>query len=587
MRFSHHLADGRPVTRLAVALTPALAVLAAALPGQAAEPPVSSTPAALARVDDGAALVLLVRPDGAIRLLRRLGVDQSATVAQLRFRLGGDPLDSRFLAPTGLDTSASLALALFEPAPGGGYDHHRLAVQLSNSVSFSLLLAALSLSPELGLRLTEAGTPLAKRGVRATIVPPVKAGEQHAGAPLAIVRLGIMSGTEWLIVDLATSIRGRRPSALELATRYPLSPRRPFSARATPARRLLDDAAALAAFVDGRRLAALARPLLSLENSASGERAVGRCLAAWARVPATFDELALAAGETGGRIRVTLGWGESRLKPSFVLNAEDDGVIDAETLSAFALGTLSLRFPLLAPFRRLPRSGPLASPTALTQAFARCPTLTALALLVRHWPQAVGTLLGARTSAVEGVDLAGIVGELRNLHVLVRDFRGSEQRFALVATIEDQAWSRSEPLLRVLGEPRTATYGARRLVVYELASLEGMLAGANVKPGAGVIAVEHRPQGRALIAYADSRATLDWAYASPAQVEAAAPVLRLHLDGWRAARALRERAAPGASPWLDVLGRLGRIDARLENEGGLLRLRITTSEAQARPGSRP
>jgi hypothetical protein len=481
--------------------------LAMVLPDQARAAVRGAEPALLA-LGEGAPVYFMARAEHAHELLRRLGLDGASGIGELQRRLRTDLFDPQVLALTGIDVEGKLSLSAFEPMPGRGCLHHRLALPLAAPLRFSALLERAALAQEVPLHLVPEGSPLAAAGGYA-----IYSGE----GVIALLRLT----DQLLIVDVATSWGGRLPSALELARLYPLRARVPFTiyvpGGAQGARRLLPGAA-VALYVDGRALSALATWASSARaRNGARQRSLAspsptpslQCLAAWGRAPAAFDDLALIVELHARRLELQIGWGTSAVGQGLLsLPVSDDAALEPAHLGRDATATLSLRLASFAPFRELHRDGPLQDLPTLRQALEQCPLLGPALVAVRHWPQALGTLfeLGSfrETEALKPlVDIFRT--QLRNLDVLVRGVEAGRLSYALAATFPMAARPVLEVSLTGTVPPELLDRGRRRLVLYPFT-----FAG----PDGGVAALEALSGDRLLLTLANSRRSVDWASAA-------------------------------------------------------------------------
>jgi hypothetical protein len=555
---------------------------------------------ALSALTEGAPVYFMAQVEHAHELVRRLlgaGGPWFSGIGELERRLRVDLFDPRVLALAGLETEGKLWLSAFEPMPGRGCLHHRLAVPLAAPLRFSALLAQAMPAQEIPLHLVPQGSPLAVAGGYAL----------YSGEDIVVL---VRLTEELLIVDVVTSAGGRLPSTLELARLFPPRARVPFMLyvpdRPQGARRLLQGAAA-ALYVDGRALSSLAPWAASTVARRGGrERSAAwpsrasdlRCQAAWAQAPAVFDDLALVLEPHARGLGLRIGWGTSVLGQGLLsLPVSDDAALEPTRLGADTAATLSLRLASFAPFRDLRRDGLLQDLPRLRQSLEQCPLLGPALVAVRHWPQALGALFDPG-SFVEEKALAPLLDiartRLRNLDVLVRGTEGGQVSYALAATFPASIRPVLEVSLTGTAPPELLERGRRRLVLYP---------STLARPGGGVAALEVLSGDRLLLTLANSPGSLDWACAASDRADvlggevylaghgiyaiddgadrARRPspppwpepiLLRARLGGVR----LRQLALPGTDTLLtkalDVVSRLGLIEAELTAHPDLLLL---------------
>jgi hypothetical protein len=593
--------------------------LAMALPNLARAAVRDAEPALLA-LTEGAPVYFMARAGHAQELVRRLGTDgpwsSESAIGELQRRLRADLFHPQVLALTGIEVEGMLSISAFEPMPGRGALHHRLALPLAAPLRFSALLERVALEQEIPLHLVPQGSPLAAAGVYA-----LYGGEDV----IALLRLT----DQLLIVDVATSSGGRLPSALELARLYPLRAKVPFTlsgpGRTQGARQLLPGAA-VALYVNGRALSALAAWASSTgtrragwkpsAGSPAGEArdlpaAPGiQCRTAWGQAPAAFDDLALVFELHARGLGVQIGWGTSALGQGLLsLPVSDDAALEPGLLGADAAATLSSRLASFAPFHELRRGGPLQDLPTLRQGLEQCPLLGPALIAVRHWPQALGALFDPGSAGKEeGLKLLLEIArtQLRNLDVLVRGAEAGQVSYALAATFPGAAGPVLELSVTGAAPLELLERGRRRQVLYPFTW------GGS---GAGVAALEALSGERLLLMLAGSRRSLDWAsavvsgadalggevYAADRRVYAfndgadrarrllpdpsLAPILlRARLGGPR----LRELATlPGMGTLLatvlDAISRLGLLEAELTVHRDLLLLGMRATSPRPLP----
>jgi hypothetical protein len=363
-----------------------------------------------------------------------------------------------------------------------------------------------------------------------------------------------------LIIDAINPEPGTKPATPEeIARKIPIPVKKAFQAE-RGARALFAPGSALVMYADGRKMGPLLAALGETQNAA--------CLKEWSKVPAAFDDLALAAGVEPDGVSLSLAWGGAGL----ALKPVDDDAYDLSVLKT-APAVLALYAANLAPFSALKRSGPLATQSTLMASSARCGAVAWGTLLVRAWPQALGALLaenlGKRSDPVQSKMLDAF-GQLRNVVLVLRDAGPQTAKWAVGATLDGPARQLIELTLGLMSQSAASTLaiGKRAPKVYHL-SLEGMSTAAGL---------ETLPSGLTGVTLADSDESLTWSLkrASAATPAAAPPVATAHLDGEQLARLVPylHLGRSDEKVWAQVLQRLRRLDARLTSEGDLFRLTV-------------
>jgi hypothetical protein len=530
----------------------ALLVLVAAASVAHAEP--------LERLSDGAPLYASLRPLAAMGLLKRMGAGELPEVKQLSAQLGGmDPLSPALLATTGLDVAAPI-VALLETVPGRR-GHIRLIATVTAPSTFNALLGVLASGQGLSLKTVDPSSPLGKAGVFATA--------QASGRGVAV---GRFDGPLAIVDYVEPNDAAAKPmTPAEIVKRFPLKAAKPFTVD-RGARKLFSPDAALVLYADGHKLPDL---LAAFDEKPAG-KAETQCLKQWNAVPGAFDDVALSIGVDPDGVGASLAWGSHAGAPPLKLTPVDDGAFDLAVLKS-APAVLALYAATLAPFAKLPRSGPLANGDALTASANKCGAPAFTTLFARSWPQAIGAFLsGGGAGNPMQANMLAAFGNLRSVVLVLRDLSKQTAKWAVGATLDPQAKTLIDLFLAGAGgNPTPLKVGKRAPMVYHL-NLEGTAASAGV---------ETLASGPLSFLVADSDESLGWSLrtttpmpgkTTPSPAEAT-PIAAAYLDGVQLARIIPELhigSREDEKTMIQLLTRLRRVDARLTADGDLFRLTV-------------
>lgn len=526
-----------------VGLRPLVPLLLVLLPAAA-----RAEPNPLERLPDGAGAYVVVRPQAAIELARKLGLAELHALAGLR-RQGIDPFAPGAFAPTGIDAAAPLAASLWQLDAKARLVHHRLVATVDPE-RLLLFLGGMASGGSSRLAIPDPASAEGRAGIRATLALP--------SGGVAILRL---DGNQ-AIVDAVEPAGAKAPAAAAVATRWPFAPEKSLAQAPSGARRLITPAATLVLYVDGRAAAplmsALARgggkprdPELRRAFGAAVQRA-DACAHDYGAAPSAFDDAAIAVERGDKGLAIRLGFGGAN---GLGLERADDQALAGDKLAVGSLASFQLFTRSLAPLGALARSGALAgSPAAIDAAADRCGPLAWVALLVRHPPQLLAAWL-------ESTPLGSLLlTSGRNASGFLRAVEDQHGRWAFVATVERMERGALDALQSgAAGDD--LSIGPTRLTVRPVGS------------GSTLVAIETSPAAHPRAFAADATATLRWALAQPPAAHEGASLGAVRIDAARIGALLETPGDP--EPLLGgVPARLGVVVGALTLDRGLLELAL-------------
>jgi len=519
------------------------------------------------KLAEGAPAYAALRPLSFAAALKRLGVGELPEVQSLRRQLGGiDPLEPALLGPTGLDVAAPMVASGYQAVAGKPLlRYHRLVATLRDPAMFNLFITGVAASKQAPLQITDPASALGKLGVIAAL--------EDRDINL-IVRL---SG-DLAVVDAVTPEHGPGMTPLQIARKYPLTPRRAFKPE-RGARRLFAPDAGAVLYVDGRRLLPV---LEAMEGKGHGKNGRSACGLEWQKASTTFDDVAISLSVDPDGIGFSLAWGTQGGAPlgGLKLKAVDDHAWDLDLLGRTAPWLMALYAADLKPFSALKRLGPLATATTLSQSALRCGAPAWGTLLARSWPNALGALV-AEAKAPKGPDPAtqalSAFGNLRTLVLALRDATPQGPKWMMGATLDAAARPLIEVLLGTVTQGRSGVQtplGGRATVVYHADAVGTPVAAALESLAAGPLA----------FTVADSDEGLGWAYRTAVRMPGAppppppvgpTPLLMARFDTPALARlAPMLKLGRQVDQLFDRAAKLRRLDADLISDGDLLRLTV-------------
>jgi|GEM_PF-6025841 len=521
---------------------------------------------------EGAPAYGVLRPASVLSALKRMGVGDMAEVKALRAQLGGiDVLDPAVISPTGIDANAQMAAAVLEPV-GPKALHHRLVAPMRDKAVFGLFLGGLALTGQLPVTAPPVDSELGKAGVigYSTV----------AGKSTVVAR---MSGQN-LVLDIV-SVDGVKPwAASEVVKKFALQPKTPV-ALGKGARKLLGPEAALAAYVDGKKLVSLAGAVqLMARVLGDSQKPVvpvsAACQKTWTGGTVTFDDAAVAMQVTPNDLRLEAAWGtQSKAVPGLHFSPVDDLGVDVDLLSKQATLMLVDYDVGIGALSGVQRQGVYLSSSALDAAVNKCPSVAIPTLIIRSWPQALAALLdstkkGSPPLVANAVDAAA---KMRNLVVGVRDVNPNNPetvRYFAAATLDPQLRTMADSVLALMGAQGTPTpIGKRTPTTFALGD------GAE----AVVLGLETLPSGPMQALLVDSKDTLAWTLRTATQVGGGIkggtlPVASFYASGPQMIKMLPilKLGQKDTETLTKLFGKVQKLDADLVLDGDVLRIRART-----------